>query len=174
MPGQPEDWRLRGQERYLQGVTLVRRCYRAYRGNPNWDHDHCEFCSTKFTMQDAPTGYATKDDYRWICETCFGDFKERFEWHVVPAGDAEDDAVKLPAAERAIVEPSKVRDYLLSESHPVGSSGATRGRTRRLLRKPVATGRSMRCVVAWKAQRAERRLSSQCGSSFAAKTSPAS
>jgi hypothetical protein len=28
--------------------------------------------------------------------------------------------VKLPGAERAVVDPAKVRDYLLSESHPVG------------------------------------------------------
>lgn len=28
--------------------------------------------------------------------------------------------MKLPAAERAVVDSSKVRDYLLSESHPVG------------------------------------------------------
>jgi hypothetical protein len=28
--------------------------------------------------------------------------------------------VKLPAAERALIEPAKVRDYLLSREHPVG------------------------------------------------------
>ena len=28
--------------------------------------------------------------------------------------------MKLPAAERAVVEPAKIRDYLLSTSHPVG------------------------------------------------------
>jgi hypothetical protein len=28
--------------------------------------------------------------------------------------------VKLPAAEKALVEPAKVRDYLLSREHPVG------------------------------------------------------
>jgi len=28
--------------------------------------------------------------------------------------------VKLPGAERAVVDPAKVRDYLLSPSHPVG------------------------------------------------------
>ena len=28
--------------------------------------------------------------------------------------------MKLPGAERAVVEASKVRDYLLSDSHPVG------------------------------------------------------
>lgn len=28
--------------------------------------------------------------------------------------------MKLPAAERAVIEPAKIRDYLLSNSHPVG------------------------------------------------------
>jgi hypothetical protein len=28
--------------------------------------------------------------------------------------------VKLPVVERAVVEEAKVRDYLLSESHPIG------------------------------------------------------
>lgn len=28
--------------------------------------------------------------------------------------------MKLPAAERAVIEPAKIRDYLLSSSHPVG------------------------------------------------------
>lgn len=32
----------------------------------------------------------------------------------------ERNQVKLPGAERAFIDPSKVRDYLLSESHPVG------------------------------------------------------
>lgn len=28
--------------------------------------------------------------------------------------------MKLPAGERAVIEPAKIRDYLLSTSHPVG------------------------------------------------------
>ncbi len=28
--------------------------------------------------------------------------------------------MKLPAAERAVIEPAKIRNYLLSASHPVG------------------------------------------------------
>ena len=55
--------------------------------NPEWDHDHCEFCSAKFMVEDLPDalhqGYATKDDYRWICERCFADFRDMFEWKVI-------------------------------------------------------------------------------------------
>jgi len=82
-----DDWRLQGQEKYLKGVTLFRRAYRRCGKNPNWDHDHCEFCLTKFTVEDHTAGlhvgYATEDDYRWICEACFHDFKDMFRWEVI-------------------------------------------------------------------------------------------
>jgi hypothetical protein len=81
-----DDWRLQGQERYLRGVTLIRRKYRQYPRNPEWDHDHCEFCWATFSLLDNPDylkeGYATKDDYRWICPACFEDFKDDFDWTV--------------------------------------------------------------------------------------------
>ena len=81
---QPNDWRLMGQERYLKGVTLVHRMYRP--ANPHNDHDHCAFCTAKF-MAAAQSdilreGYSTPDGYHWICENCFGDFVELFEWKV--------------------------------------------------------------------------------------------
>jgi hypothetical protein len=41
-----KDWRLQGQEEYLQGATLLRKPYKA--GTEEWDHDHCEFCWTTF------------------------------------------------------------------------------------------------------------------------------
>lgn len=41
-----KDWRLRGQEQYLEGATLVLKPYRAW--SEEWEHDHCEFCLTKF------------------------------------------------------------------------------------------------------------------------------
>jgi Family of unknown function (DUF6188) len=91
----PTDWRLQGQERYLKRATLVRRAYRRYAKNPYWDHDHCEFCSAKFTVEALPDtlqeGYATLDDYHWVCPTCFEDFKDLFAWTVSPTrgrGDA--------------------------------------------------------------------------------------
>ncbi len=80
------DWRLQGQQQYLQGAALVRSPYRRYQHNPNWDHDHCEFCGAKFMAEDVPDtlreGYCTEDEYRWICESCFVDFKDRFAWTV--------------------------------------------------------------------------------------------
>ena len=83
------DWRLQGQEAYLKGVSLVWRRYRLYNKNPSWDHDHCEFCGSTFSLLDEPDhmneGYSTLDDYRWICLSCFDDFKGLFLWNVVKA-----------------------------------------------------------------------------------------
>jgi hypothetical protein len=83
-----EDWRLQGQERFLIGATLSRKKYKKYRSD--WEHDHCEFCSKKFSEQpdDTNEGYVTPDGYHWICDECFADFKDRFKWKVV--GNNED------------------------------------------------------------------------------------
>jgi phage terminase large subunit-like protein len=80
-----EDWRLQGQEAYLTGATLEWRPYTRY--SASWEHDHCEFCWAKFAEPEPPSdalheGYTTTDRYRWICATCFGDFKDRFHWQV--------------------------------------------------------------------------------------------
>jgi hypothetical protein len=76
------DWRLQRQEKYLTGILLVKKRYRKYR--EDWDHDHCEFCMRTFSERagDLNEGYATEDEYRWICENCYQDFKEQFRWMV--------------------------------------------------------------------------------------------
>jgi hypothetical protein len=82
MPVSPDDWRLRGQERYLKGAVLLWARWKCPRDE--WDHDHCSFCWAKFMEEDFPEvlhfGYTTSDDYRWICKECFEDFKDQFEW----------------------------------------------------------------------------------------------
>jgi hypothetical protein len=81
-----DDWRLHGQERYLMDVTLYWRKYTRY--SPSWDHDHCDFCKAIFTEPaDMPEalheGYTTEDNYYWVCENCFNDFRELFGWNAV-------------------------------------------------------------------------------------------
>ena len=77
-----DDWRLTGQDSFLHGVKLIWSKYT--RHSETWDHDHCEFCGAKFMVEDTPDalheGYATEDRYHWVCENCFEDFKERFQW----------------------------------------------------------------------------------------------
>jgi hypothetical protein len=77
------DWRNTGQDEYLKAVKLFFKKYTTYR--EGWDHDHCEFCMAKFSIlipDCLNEGYATVDDYRWICNKCFEDFKEHFKWDV--------------------------------------------------------------------------------------------
>jgi hypothetical protein len=82
-----DDWRLTSQEKYLKGVTLQWRRYT--RWSETWDHDHCASCWDKFMDSDAfdvvHEGYATEDSRHWICETCFEDFKDMFEWRIADA-----------------------------------------------------------------------------------------
>ena len=81
------DWRLQGQEDFLQGRRLRRSRWWPYR--PGWDHDHCEFCWADFGAAKSDHiefdgGYVTaEDNYHWICTPCFEDFHEQFEWTVV-------------------------------------------------------------------------------------------
>src|SRR3954466_6550264 len=81
------DWRLQGQETYLKGIPLWWKTYTRY--SESWEHDHCEFCWAKFMEEDVPDvlpeGYATEDNYRWICEQCFEDFKDLSGWEVMQA-----------------------------------------------------------------------------------------
>lgn len=37
-------------------------------------------------MTSSIRGYVTADDaYHWLCEQCFADFREKFNWTVVPS-----------------------------------------------------------------------------------------
>lgn len=74
-----KDWRLTHQENYLKGVVLKWQPYSP--SSAENDHDHCEFCFTKFMHNEPNTlheGFATSDRYRWICKPCFDDFFEVF------------------------------------------------------------------------------------------------
>ena len=88
------DWRLCGQEKWLSNEKLIKEdvaiFYKARKEewdgkNPFdlWDHDHCDFCYEKFMIETAieqPFAYRSQDYNAWICETCYNDFKEKFNW----------------------------------------------------------------------------------------------
>jgi hypothetical protein len=80
-----KDWRLQGQEKYLTDQEFR---YKKYADRvTKADHDHCEFCNEKFmdTERDTLTeGYSAKDDYWWVCKSCFDDFKDQFKFSVIP------------------------------------------------------------------------------------------
>lgn len=94
------DWRLKGQERYLMKATLFYKNY--VERTTTTDHDHCEFCFAKFSDNSPDTlhvGYTTTDDYRWICTPCFGDFKDMFQLRV---GNQNNEGVGLNSANTAL------------------------------------------------------------------------
>lgn len=85
-----DDWRLLYQMDYLYRAKLKKATFRPSETN---EHEHCEFCRDKFAEYEGclKSGYCTLDEYRWICETCFEDFKEQFEWTVVETpGESEE------------------------------------------------------------------------------------
>lgn len=80
------DWRLQGQEKYLLGVPLRFKKYSDRKALT--DHDHCEFCGSKFsdTIEGSlKEGYTTLNDYWWICKDCYADFKADFKWVIQEA-----------------------------------------------------------------------------------------
>lgn len=93
-----DDWRVRDQEDYLREKILIHKNFKsnlpkelAPDDDPrNYnDHEHCIFCWHKFMedckdIEDCSTsGYCTLDEKYWICEKCFNDFKERFNWKLM-------------------------------------------------------------------------------------------
>jgi len=77
------DWRI-DLAGHTKGATLTRKTYVRY--SEEWDHDHCEACTKTFseTIPGAlREGYATSDNYRWICPDCFNDLKEQMGWKLV-------------------------------------------------------------------------------------------
>jgi hypothetical protein len=57
------------------------------RYSETWDHDHCEGCWKKFMESGGPDalteGYATEDEYRWICPHCFADLNAVMGWKLI-------------------------------------------------------------------------------------------
>ncbi|HEX5173378.1 MAG TPA: hypothetical protein VFV91_04460 [Gaiellaceae bacterium] len=94
-----EDWRLPGAGEFLNAAEFRHKAYEP--GNESNDHDHCAFCWRKFMEDTNPlrepdslgAGYAAvdrppgEDDYYWVCDECFEDFRDRFGWSVIPSGE---------------------------------------------------------------------------------------
>ena len=87
-----DDWRLDGA--YAEPTKGKPLKYGPYKpADERNDHDHCIFCWAKFMNYNYKDclheGYCTPDHYYWICEECFNDFKEMFDWTVIDANAPE-------------------------------------------------------------------------------------
>ena len=76
-----KDWRLTFQRDYLMNKKIIKNTF-TLKGQR--DHAHCAFCWEKFGEDEdaVQKGYSTPDEYYWICEQCFHDFKEMFCWEI--------------------------------------------------------------------------------------------
>jgi predicted Fe-S protein YdhL (DUF1289 family) len=84
-----DDWRMQGQIDYLKGVDLMRSKWLTL--DENWDHDHCMFCKVTLDASTEVMAYCTEDYYTWVCEKCYNDFKEVFEWALVENQEDDDE-----------------------------------------------------------------------------------
>jgi len=76
------DWRLTDQLDYMKAISLKKI---SFNESAHSEHEHCEFCFKKFgkAIDMLHNGYCTLDEYRWICEDCYEDFKEMFQWVLI-------------------------------------------------------------------------------------------
>lgn len=82
-----DDWRLRGQNEYMANMKFHYTKFLP----PHYGslHTHCEFCWHKFMkksegIEDCSSyGYCSSDGKYWVCEECFHDFKELFNWELI-------------------------------------------------------------------------------------------
>ena len=73
------DWRIMNQVAYLYHKKLKQIPYIPY--NKHWTHDHCSFCR-EIIDTSTKDAYCTLDEYHWICQNCFEDFREMFQWEL--------------------------------------------------------------------------------------------
>ncbi len=77
-----DDWRIMNQEVYLLNKKLEHR--RFDRALCVEEHDQCDFCWALFDKDKENPSYAyySPDEKVWVCEECYNDFKEHFNWIV--------------------------------------------------------------------------------------------
>jgi hypothetical protein len=83
------DWRLAFGALHLRGARFHWKAW--YPPSEDWDHDHCIGYSAKFMLHEGclSEGYAVtghekfRDDYHWVCKSCFEDLKENLGWQEI-------------------------------------------------------------------------------------------
>ena len=73
------DWRITNQKKFLYKSKILKCSILQF---PEKDHEHCCFCWEKFGKHSdmLKEGYCTVDYNHWICQNCYNDFKDYFEW----------------------------------------------------------------------------------------------
>ncbi len=85
-----EDWRIMGQEGYLKKRTVFHKKFNVL--TTPIGYRQCEFCYSIFSDEPGKLkhGYHEPISDSWICEDCFQDFKDMFQWTVEEDVDDRD------------------------------------------------------------------------------------
>lgn len=81
------DWRLRGQDSYLQNCKFKLSAFKSMPGKSM--HAHCEFCWHKFMehpegVKDCSNvGFCSLDGKYWICKEYYKDFQALFNLETI-------------------------------------------------------------------------------------------
>lgn len=48
----------------------------------DWDHEHCSICLKKIGLHsgDEKCAFYCEETNDWLCQNCFFDFKEKYNW----------------------------------------------------------------------------------------------
>ena len=65
-------------EKYKKGGEF----FKEYTVNKFW-HTHCDFCTDTINTNDKRLCFCTEDFNYWICDKCYEDFKNQFEWSIL-------------------------------------------------------------------------------------------
>lgn len=66
---------------FMVGRELI---YNRFQSDGENDHEHCVICGEKFSEKasDLHCGYCTTDAAHWICEACFEEYHDEYQWNV--------------------------------------------------------------------------------------------
>jgi len=83
--------RVQHMKEKLKGIALMRSKWTTI--DDSWDHDHCKFCMKTLDASTEELAYCSEDYYWWICEECFQEYRDEFEWNLVdmPEGEESED-----------------------------------------------------------------------------------
>ncbi len=79
--------RLSEQLKYMSDIQFQRKSV----GACAKEGSKCEFCGERMVADQkiAKPGYAGEDEQYWVCDTCFGDFKDMFGWSMLEKDSKE-------------------------------------------------------------------------------------
>ena len=76
----------KGAKNFVESTNLGHEFLEGDKIQHFW-HEHCDFCLEKALTDKECTFYCTEDMHHWVCEECFLDFKEKFNWEEKPTED---------------------------------------------------------------------------------------